>query len=440
MDALAASDLETHAMLLVRRGQVFAEGYWSPWTPEDRPLLYSLSKAFTSAAVGIAVADGAFSYDDRLVDLFADAVVPAEVGERTAALRVRDCLAMATGHRSDTVWSPQLAALPGDQPWAGRLCPEPTGIPGVTFCYNQWAPWTLAEVVRRRTGRDVLTLLEERVFGPLGITDATWDRDGGGRVLGFTGLHLAPEAVAAFFQLIADGGVRDGRRLLPQEWVAEHGRAQVDNGPGEDPDWACGYGWQFWINARGGYRGDGAFGQFALVLPEHELVVVLTGQTDRMQTVLDHVFGHLLPALGRETTASPDAVAERLRALRVRTVWGQRGGHVRLTFENRTNRWRLGDEEEGWQLRWVDSAGGDNTIPVGHGRWRRGVMRWHGRELAVAACGAWESWGRFLVRVAALDSPHWIEIDLRDDGSGRLVWPFQPLSASVLADLAQPTL
>ena len=101
---------------------------------------------------------------------------------------------------------------------------------------------------------------------------------------------------------------------------------------------------------------------------------------------------------------------------RLRPVPGQRGALVGLTFENRRNRWRLTDDAEGWQLRWVDSAGGDNTVALGHGTWRHGVMRWQGRELAVAASGAWVVWGRFLARIVALDSPHWIEVDLRDDG------------------------
>lgn len=440
LDAQKAAELETHAMLLVRHGRVFAEGYWHPYTPGEHPLVYSLSKSFTSAAVGLAVADGHLSYDDLLVEAFGDVVDPAQVGERTATLRVRDCLAMATGHTADTVLTPELTARPGRTPWAGGLCPEPVGLPGQTFCYNQWATWTLAELVRHATGTDVHTLVRERILRPLGVTTTSWDADAAGRVLGFTGLHIAPEGLAAFFQLLLDGGVHDGRRLLPAEWVAEHARAHVDTAPAEGPDWGAGYGWQFWRNARGGYRGDGAFGQFGLVLPEHDLVVVLNGQTDRMQAVLDNVFGHLLPALGRPTTADADAVAARLRGLRLRPVPGQRGALVHLTFENRHNRWRLDDDPEGWQLRWVDSAGGDNTVAVGHGAWRRGVMRWHGRQLTVAASGAWVSWGRFLVRIVALDSPHWIEVDLRDDGSGRTTWPFPPLGAVDLAGLALPSL
>lgn len=440
------ADLETHAMVLVRHGKVFAEGYWHPYTPADRPLVYSLSKSFTSAAVGLAVADGVLSYDDRLVDLFADVADPTRVGPRAATIRVRDCLAMATGHTADTVFTPHLAEKKGRTPWAGALCPEPAGVPGETFCYNQWATWTLAEVVRRATGQDVHALLRHRVLLPLGITESSWDADRAGRVLGFSGFHLAPESLAAFFQLLLAGGVHNGQQLLPAAWVAGHARlhtATVPAGtraPADTPDWGAGYGWQFWRNARGGYRGDGAYGQFGVVLPEHDLVVVLTGHTDRMQAVLDNVFGHLLPAIGREVTADADRVAAELRELRLRPVPGQRGALVHLTFENRRNRWRLDDDAEGWLLRWVDSAGGDNTVAVGHGAWRRGVMRWHGRELAVAASGAWVSWGRFLARIVALDSPHWIEVDLRDDGSGRTSWPFQPLHTDELAGLAQVSL
>lgn len=439
LDAQAHADLETHSIMLVRHGQVFAEGYWAPYSAADRTLVYSLSKSFTSAAVGIAVDDGRFGYDDRLVDLFDDVVDRRLVGERAASITVRHCLAMATGHTADSLYSPALAERPGRTPWAGALCPEPTGVPGETFCYNQWATWTLAEVVHQATGTDVHALLTERVFTPLGLTGTAWDADPAGRVLGFSGLHVSTEHIAAFFQLILDGGVADGRALLPAEWIAEHAKAHTITGVANaTSDWEAGYGWQFWRNARGGYRGDGAFGQFAILVPDADLLVVLTGQTDRMQAVLDNVYGHLVPALGREVTADTDAVAARLRGLKLQPVRGERGALVHLSFENRRNRWRLDDDPGGWHLRWVDSSGGDNVVEIGHHEWRTGVMTWNGRDLAVAASGAWVSWGRFLARIVALDSPHWIEVDLRDDGSGRTLWPFPPLGADGLAGLAQP--
>ena len=436
LDALASAHLELHSLHVVRHGRVLAEGYWEPYRPEHPVLVHSLSKSFTSAAVGIAVADGAFGYDDLLVDLFVDAVDAARVGPRTRSIRVRDCLAMATGHESDPVLPMSVMGRQGREPFAEFLAVEPTGEPGVTFCYNQWATYTLAEVVRRTTGRDVLTLLNERLFGPLGITDAVWRTDRRGRVLGFSGLHVTPEALASFFQLLADDGVRDGVRLLPEEWVREHRRAQVQQGEGWAGDWAQGYGWQFWMQSHG-YRGDGAYGQFGLLLPG-DVVVVITGATDDMQAVLDRVWQHLVPAIDRPATTDVDELDRRLSHPRIEPIHGERGGLVRLGFENRHNRWRLVDDAEGWAMRWMDAEGGDNEIPVGHEAWRHGVMEWRGRLLEVASSGGWIGWGHFVAKVVALSGPFWILVHLRDDGSGWTEWNYQPLHGSSLAEMALP--
>jgi len=433
LDAQASRGIELHSLMLVRHGRVCAEGWWHPYRPDDPVLVYSLSKTFVSAAVGIAVGDGMLGYDDRLLALFTDAVEDA--GPVAAAIRVRDCLAMATGHTADDVWTPRLASLPGREPWRVSLATEPRGVPGETFCYNQWATWTLAEVVRHATGRDVLGLLRERVFDPVGI-HATWDADARGRLLGYSGLRVSTESAAAFFQLLAAGGVWEGRRLLPSAWVADYARPHADTAAWDRPDWQAGYGWHVWMNRVSGHRGDGAFGQFGLVLPEQDAVLVLTACSPRMQEILDDVWAHLVPAFDRPAGLDAGVLAERLGGLRLRPVGGDRGGEVALSFENRTNRWRLTDDREGWTFRWVDAQGGDNTIPVGHRAWRRGIMRWYGRELPVAASGAWVEWGHWVGHVVALAAPHSVVVHLRDDGSGRVEWGVPPRAGEGLAALA----
>lgn len=435
LDGLARRRIELHSLHLVRHGQVCAEATWAPYRPEHAPLVYSLSKTFCSAAVGLAVADGAFGYDDRLVDLFADVVDVA--GPVASRIRVRDCLAMATGHTRDDVFGPRLARQPGRQPWRTALATEPEGTPGATFCYNQWATWTLAEVVRHATGHTVHELVAERVFAPLGITGTSWDTDPAGRIMGFTGLHISPEGIARFFQLLLDDGVHAGERLLPVEWVTRHRQRAVETSSWEDnPDWAQGYGWQVWRDTHGGYRGDGAFGQFGIVMPAHDAVLALTASTERMQEVLDEVWSSLLPAFDRPA-GGDHGLAARLASAELSTVWGERGGPVHLSFENRTNRWRLVDDPDGWVLRWVDQYGGDHRIPVGHGHWRDGAMAWGERRLKVAASGAWVGWGHWVGHVVALDAPHSVLVRLRDDGSGRTEWVGSaPLGTDSLHGLA----
>ena len=162
-----------------------------------------------------------------------------------------------------------------------------------------------------------------------------------------------------------------------------------------------------------------------------------TAMTLRMQEILDEVWGCLLPAFDRPSAGDGAGLEHRLRALALPTVGGERGGAVALSFESRTDRWRLLDDADGWTLRWVDARGGDNTLDVGFGQWRTSTMRWGGRTLRVAASGGWVAWGHWLAHLVVLDAPHALLIRLRDDGSGRLEWvESAPLGVPDLADLA----
>lgn len=345
--------VELHSVMVLRHGRVIAEGWAEPYRPAHRQLVYSLSKTFASAAVGITVADGALGYDEPLVDIFPD-LVDERVGPKARTIRLRDVLSMASGHTSDLI-----SLVDGQRTNLTRehvgafLRHEPEGVVGETFAYNQPCTWSAVRAVHERTGVDVHELLRERVFPSLGIEGTTWARDADGRSLGFTGLHLTTEHIASFFQLLLDDGVRDGVRLLPAEWIERHRQPQVSTAPAsavepgalgtrvddlppahgaadgdasldeatsgdegsvdETPadDWARGYGWQVWMN-RHGYRGDGAFGQFGLVLPAHDMVVVTTSATELLHVVLESAWTHLLPGVDRlpGSGPGPDTPAE----------------------------------------------------------------------------------------------------------------------------------
>lgn len=420
LDALEREGLDVHTLMLLRHGRVHTEAAWEPHRFTDAPLVYSLSKTFASAAVGLAVADGAFGYDDRLVDLFGDVV--DEAGPVASSIRVRDCLAMATGHTSDVVPTAGLSREPGRRPWARVLGQEPAGIPGQTFRYNQFATWTLAEVVRHATGRTVLELLGERVLGPLGVRRASWDVDQQGRLLGYTGLHLEPEAIAAFFQLLLDGGVRAGERLLPAKWIASYATKQVETDDTEHPDWGQGYGWQVWLDRDGGHRGDGAFGQFGVLMPAHDAVLVATASTTRMHRMFELVREHLAPAFDRPATADVAGLAERLTGLATPQPGLGRGGPASLACAGPADRWELADAGDGWHVRWVDAAGGDHRLAIGHDRWEHQTMTWGDATLRVAASGGWAPEGGWRAHLVALEAPHTLLLRLDEDGSGSVGW------------------
>src|SRR5208282_3120926 len=119
LDAIAASKHEFHSFMVVRHGHVVAEGWWSPYRPELKHTLYSLSKSFTSTAVGLAVSEGKLTVDDAVVKFFPEDR-PGQVSEHLAALRVKHLLTMSVGHAEDSTptivkeenWARAFLALP----------------------------------------------------------------------------------------------------------------------------------------------------------------------------------------------------------------------------------------------------------------------------------------------------------------------------------------
>ena len=327
LDALeAASGFEPHSLMILRHGKVLAQGWWAPYAPEHRQLLYSLSKSFTGTAAAFAHAEGLLRLDAPAVSYFPE--FEAEIVDPgSRSILVRHLLSMASGHSAEQ-WGEALLR-DRDEPVRGFLLGGPDREPGTVFAYNQPCTYTVAAIVQRESGQRLVDYLRPRLLDPLGIGDVAW-RHPGGRDQGFSGLHATTDAIAKLGQLYLQRGVWEGERLLSEEWVEQATRPQVDNpGEGMDPDWEQGYGFQFWI-ARHGYRGDGAFGQYCLVLPEQDAVIAITSEVvSDMQAVLNLVWEHLLPAFDEGSVADAElaaqadaALAQRLAALSLKPAPG----------------------------------------------------------------------------------------------------------------------
>lgn len=305
VDALAAVP-GLHSVMVLRHGHVVAEGWVHPYEPHGLHELFSLSKSFTSTAVGLAAGEGLLSVDDLLLDHLADQA-PAGLDPRWGRVRLRHLLTMTAGHDVDP--SDPVFSSPG---WVPAFFAQPLAHePGTHFVYSTAATYVLSAVVQKITGQRVLDYLRPRLLEPLGVEGATWEQSPQGIDTGGFGLSLRTRDIAAFGQMLLQDGLWQGRRLLPEGWVGEATRAQAPNGdPASDNDWAQGYGYQFWRCRHGAFRGDGAFGQFCVVLPEQDAVVAITSGSPDMAAQLATVWTHLLPALGDEVGAAAPAVGE----------------------------------------------------------------------------------------------------------------------------------
>ncbi|MEU5663385.1 serine hydrolase domain-containing protein [Streptomyces longwoodensis] len=456
LDAVeTAPGIEPHSLMVLRHGHLVAAGWWAPYTPERRQLLYSVSKSFTATAAGLAVDEGLVRLDDPVLAYFPE--LDAGITDpRSRALRVRHVAAMASGHADETL-DRARALDPGDLVRGFLLLP-PDHDPGTVFAYNQPATYALAAIVQRVTGQPLTAYLRPRLLDPLGIGDVAWLRDRSGRELGFSGLHAPTDALARLGQLYLGRGEWRGRRLLSERWVAEATREHVatagamGDGEGDRQDWDRGYGFQFW-RSRHGYRADGAYGQFALVLPEHDAVVALTAAAVDTQGLLRLVWDHLLPAFrtapvtGREDAEA--ALAERLAGLALAPVSGK------TAPPDRADAWAgaaftpgdggcadvprltgavVAPGPDGWTVT-LTEAGRPLELGLGAGGWSVSE-----RPLPLAVSGGWSDGDRLAVDVVFLETPHRLRLTCTlPDRTLSARWDTTPLHGPALHRMAAPS-
>ena len=445
LDRLAQARVECHSLMVVRHGHVVAEGWWRPYSPDRPHLLYSLTKSFTSIAVGLAVSDGLLGLDDRIVDVLPDQV-PADPAAQADKLTVRHLLTMTTGHRTDPLeaaWTLEPTDLV-----KGFLRVPAQDPPGTLHTYNNATTFTLARMVEKVTGRGLPELLDERLFGPMGVRHTEWDRVASGATFGFHGLHLTTEAVAAFGELLLRKGRWRDRQLVPREWVEVATRSHIETLQVEDGSRPAGrlqgYGFQFWMSEHG-YRGDGALGQYCLVLPEQDLVVAMTAATTAMQSPMDAVWDCLLPGLiaGTDRDAAGDrAVAERLDGLSLPLPDGKPDPerHVQAVVDASAPDSPLPEGtsvavdpvDGGWQLR-LDTGETAIDVEVGHREWRECAPL--GRP--VVATGAWQD-DVYVAELYVIAGPHRVRLVV-DGGWAVAMWNEVPLvGPDLLRQLRSP--
>lgn len=403
---LASADAHAfHSLMVVRHGKVIAEGWWAPYTADEPHMMFSVSKAVTATAIGMLVDEGRASLDEEIADVFPHVASP-EDRANMRGVKVRHLLAMASGHAVDTMEI--MRALPR-QDWVKIFFGVPVEYPPNThFLYNSGASFVLAAMVGARTGQSVRDYLEPRLFAPLGIVDAPWEKNPRGINFGASGLRLRTEDLAKLGQLYLNRGVWEGRRLLSEAWVDEATAKHVSNGTDPDNDWSQGYGFQIWRSRHNSYRMDGRYGQFALVLPEQDMVVAITAGTKDNRAVTDFVWQTLLP--GVHDTPRPDDAAARDR---LQGVLSSR--EVALpTFLDRdppiaaevagksislpynligAAAATLAFSAESIDLTITRRDGGSELMPAGRGQWRAGVTQmWPYEEMTRARLMSRAGW------------------------------------------------
>jgi len=314
-DAMDASEIEFHSVMVLRNGFVIGEGWWNPYAPQYKHTLHSLSKSFTSAAVGLAINEGHFTIESQVISFFPE-LLPKDVSPNLAAMKVKHLLTMTTGHATDA------GLLGGPNPWAQNFLNAPiVHEPGTFYVYNTAATYMLSAIVQKTTGQKVFDFLTPRLFVPLKIEGADWEVSPQGINTGGFGLRIRTEDIASFSQLYLNKGDWRGKQLIPQAWVEASTKKQWTftsnpfggTKPQAEDDWQQGYGYQFWRTQHNGFRSDGLYGQFGIVLPDEQTVVAITEESFNTQGSLNFVWDILVPGLQKDTLPAADAAQQALK-------------------------------------------------------------------------------------------------------------------------------
>lgn len=301
LQAEADAGQEIHSAMVLQHGKVIAERWMEPNAPDSAHIMHSVSKTFTSMAVGFAINEGLIKLDDHLVDFFPEKV-PEDASDNLKAITVRDLLVMGCGHEPEH--TNEIRYGEGED-WVAQFLTYPVVYePGTHFCYNTIGTYMLSAIITKVTGEKMVDYLQPRLWEPLGIETPYWKECPMGINFGGWGLYIKTEDMAKLGQTLLDGGKWQGRQVIPAGWVAEATKAQIDNRPENfdpendpNPDWHQGYCYQMWRCRNNGFRADGAYGQYIIVLPDKDAVIAMTANVQNMQTELNLVWDYLLPVL-----------------------------------------------------------------------------------------------------------------------------------------------
>ena len=217
---MALPKTDIHSVVVVRHGKVIGEIYPAPFAPEYRHTMYSCSKTFVGAAVGLAIADNRLRLTDRVGAFFPE-LLPDSVSTNLADMTVRDLLTMTSGVTPD--WN--MRNLTPD--WIRTFLAKPVKTPGKKFEYDSISTYMLSAIVQKVTGMTLLDYLKQKLFIPMHITDVAWEISPEGINTGGWGLHIQSESLAKFGLLLLNRGVWEGRQLLPASWVEQMMTRQI---------------------------------------------------------------------------------------------------------------------------------------------------------------------------------------------------------------------
>ncbi len=367
-DSLLTSDMtELHHLIVMVDGKVVGELHPAPFKAEHRHTLYSVSKTFAAVAVGLAIDDGLLSVDDELAKFF------PEYASTIKGVTIEDMLTMRSGFKTE-------GGMRNKQhDWVDYyLSRELVATPGTRYSYDSIETYLLSAVVQKITGKNILQLLNERVFGPMGIDDVEWELCPRGIVTGGWGIYMSAMSQAMFGQLLLNKGRWGDRQLVSSDWIDQMMTVRVVRDAND-------YGYQIWLcEYPGAWRADGAFGQYIIVVPQKNMVVVLN-QCSRSKgwpergNIWNTVVKNCLNCTIETTPAAIESLRQYEREASLPILTGDSANVISEKYDGKL--FKLKDNKLGWKsvkfnfingridMEVTDAQGVKSVMALGYNKW-----------------------------------------------------------------------
>jgi CubicO group peptidase (beta-lactamase class C family) len=292
------------ALLVIRHGHLVAEEYYNGYGRNVPHQLWSVTKSFTSALVGIAIDKGLIDdLDVKVMDYFPEYAY-AGMDQRFYDITVRNLLTMRMGIDNE---QNNLIPVVSTDNWLRETFNLPLLYdPGTKFSYNSLQSLLLSAIITRTSGMTARQFAEKYLTGPMGIEIFNWGTDPQGNNIGGYDLYLTAREMAVLGYLYLNDGAMNGTQIVPHDWV----EASLQKTAVNDGSWGVltkyNYGYHWWLGEMNGYDlfiAWGMGGQFIISVPEADLIVVATARADiswdneQEYPILELISNYILTAL-----------------------------------------------------------------------------------------------------------------------------------------------
>ena len=414
IERLQKRQIPMHSLLLMHHDKLIFEGYYAPCSADSLHRMFSISKNFTSIAIGLLIDEGKIALDDPIIQYFPEKL-PDKVHPLIAQMTIRDMLMMRTCHASTTYkvdmssdWVKSFFTVP------------PTHPSGTLFHYDTSSPHTLCALVEKLTGGDMLDYIKKKL-DILGFSENSYMiKDPFGVSMGGSGLVALPLDMMKFGYFIAHRGFVLGKQLISPFYIDLAVSPLTETCVTAPlPSEAQGYGLQFWRNERNGFTCYGMGGQLIIFLPDYELICVTTADTQTVQggnqQIYDALYEEILPYIQNDALPYEQNAAQHLHdtcaSLAVKPLEGAPAPKTVCEINNKTYSVQTeGSKFQSFCVQFQKNVGTLSftyqqtpyEIRFGMGTMQTGIFPIY--EQKYAASGAWLFDGTLFIKVHIIDA------------------------------------